>query len=434
MKKLIAALLSLIFILSLCSCAIEKKADSADEPKPTDAPAAAETPSAEPSGEPEASSEPSPEEPPQEETEPQVIALIKLSESQSFKDADGSELVNFSCTSAEFYIPGRKDAAALINADVPKDCFGIFWAEDKPMTYDEVVEMAREDRANRLESVQDSEWEWSFVPYCGERRAIVTRADGAVVSILYSNYIYTGGVHGFSWCESAVYSSRTGKPLSRADICGGSDEEFLRFCADYITDLSHSEAYADYQEAFFEGYEADIPDVIAASAWYLSDAGVVFPISPYELGPYAMGSIEFCVPYSALGGIIADEFIPPERDGMPGSLSLVKGAAGSFNASIDKGRGEVAVLKVSGSVYDLTIASVTNFYDDYYFTTDSDAIFAGVCRDGDSFFLRDYYPDVAPAFSVSYTDGTGRKHEYILTQSGEDGSILMLPRPAQPAG
>jgi hypothetical protein len=426
MKKLIAAVLSLIFVLSLCSCSVAKKeSGEAGEPAPSSSPAAENTPAL-----PEESSEPDaePESAPAEEAEPHIIARIKISESQSFKDADGSELVNFTCSSAELAIPGREDAAALINADIPKDCAGIFWADDKPMTYDEVIEMARSDRANRLESVQDSEWEWSFVPYCAERKASVVRADGAAVSLLYSNYIYTGGVHGYSWSESAVYSTRTGKLLSRADICGGSDEAFLRFCADYITDLSHSDDYADYHEAFYEDYEQDIPDVISSCAWYLSNEGAVFAVNAYELGPYAMGGISFCVPYSALKGLILDEYIPAERDGKPGSVSLVKGAAGSFTASIDKGHGEGAVLKVSGSVYDLTIASVTNFYDDFSFSTDSDAIFVGQCHDGDSFFLRDYYPDVAPAFSVSYTDGAGEKHEYILTQSGEDGSILMIPR------
>lgn len=435
MKKLIAAFLSLILILSLCSCSVVKKQDetvSEPQSQPSGLPAAEENSSSEPeaSAEPDGEPEPSPE----EQAEPQIVARIKESENKTFRDDDGSELVSFTCSSVEFTIPGREDAAALINADVPKDCQGIFWAEDEPMSYDQVVEMARGDRANRLESAGESEWEWSFIPYSGVRRANVTRADGAIVSILYSNYIFTGGVHGFSWSESSVYSSRTGKPLSRADICGGSDDKLLRFCADYITDLSHSEAYADYHEAFFEGYEGDIPDVIAASAWYFSDAGIVFPINAYELGPYAMGAVSFCVPYSALDGLILPEYIPAERSGESGSVSLAAGASGSFVASIDKGQGVGVVLKVSGSVYDLRIASVTDFYDDFSYSTNSDAIFVGQCRDGDTFFLRDYYPDVAPAFSVTYADGTGAKREFFLTQSGEDGSILMIQPHADAEG
>ena len=53
--------------------------------------------------------------------------------------------------------------------------------------------------------------------------------------------------------------------------------------------------------------------------WYFAADGFHIVFDPYEIAPYAAGSITAAVPYSELGGVIKEEYLPEELRGIQAS-------------------------------------------------------------------------------------------------------------------
>ncbi len=118
----------------------------------------------------------------------------------------------------------------------------------------------------------------------------------------YSGYDYTGGAHGYPWRSHLFFNLSDGSAIGMADVIGVSEEEFRTLAAEYTV--------ADYRgenrNLYFETEEDTLYETVYEYAgfdcsMYLGADGVVVEYSPYQLGPYASGTIEVTIPYEKLG-------------------------------------------------------------------------------------------------------------------------------------
>ena len=125
---------------------------------------------------------------------------------------------------------------------------------------------------------------------------------GDIVSVWIESYSYLGGAHGNSGTTGCLFDLSLGRfvdPLQIAD-----DPEAFRTGA---AELLIAKAEADAVN--LPDYWSDYRDII--SCW--NDAAVIFDktgmtvtYSPYELGPFALGTVELTLSYDALAPLLGE--------------------------------------------------------------------------------------------------------------------------------
>jgi len=138
-----------------------------------------------------------------------------------------------------------------------------------------------------------------------------TRFDHQVLSIMESYEEYTMGPHGSYVFNGITFDVKTGNTLTLSDLIQGDFDTFADFAKDYmVADLLQREEYGfspSELEDTISVYQLqeDLP-------WYLNGSGMVFIFNIYSIGPYAMGSMEVCIPYTQLTDYLKPEYLPGE--------------------------------------------------------------------------------------------------------------------------
>lgn len=163
----------------------------------------------------------------------------------------------------------------------------------------------------------------NWIPYSCSIQLDPTRIDQGVLSLFGNSVSYTGGSHPDYRCVAANYNLITGEALSLGSILTSVG------AVDQLRQLVLNELEEQAQEKYLrEGYQQTVNQRFAGEEshdydWYFSDAGLCFYFAPYEIAPYSSGVIVAEVAYDKLVGIITDEFFPPERQNLPGTMELV---------------------------------------------------------------------------------------------------------------
>lgn len=118
------------------------------------------------------------------------------------------------------------------------------------------------------------------------------------LSIVFQDYVYSGGAHGLTVQSSHTYDLKTGKEYAIKDL--------FKSGTDYVSIIS-----AEVKKQMQEGdmsytltpFEAIKPD----QDYYLSNKGLVVYFQQYEYYPYAMGIPEFTIDYSEFSGLLNPE-------------------------------------------------------------------------------------------------------------------------------
>lgn len=272
----------------------------------------------------------------------------------------------------------------------------------------------------------------------------VARADDRVISLIFGDYAYTGGAHGYTGTSGWVYDSRTGQRLGLADLSG--DETALKaFFVQYITELSKTEEYTyDGQSLFFDDYEQWIPDVVADGLWYFDNEGITFVSQPYVLSSYAAGTIFFPIPYEDLEGVIDSRWLP-ETAAPGGEGKLVLQELGEqipegllYDGEPLPDSGHV-MFTAQGDVYALTVSQVLYFSEGY---GTRQRLYCDHLMDGEQFAVWEVFPapdrvqnamengldwtstDGLLTLELSYLDGNGIAHrERVLLD--EEGALQL---------
>ena len=126
------------------------------------------------------------------------------------------------------------------------------------------------------------------------------RTSGGIVSFETVDYMYSGGAHGMYGVNGKTFDTQTGEELTLSSL-SGEPEAFRDAC---VTEMVRQGLLME--NLWFRTADELRPAMEAIAdreSWYLTDTGVVFHSSPYELAPYSEGALEFLVSYSQLPGL-----------------------------------------------------------------------------------------------------------------------------------
>lgn len=205
--------------------------------------------------------------------------------------------------------------------------------EEADRLYQDVTEMMRDTYSQMSEAVPSAETPGEMPCGTVKTSVQVRRADSRAVSLLEKESSYAGGAHPSLVYYSAVFDAETGKRLSLTDvvsaveadgsaIAGSADESEGREAAAFeLLEKVKEKLLETYPaETFFDldGYFADCRKTLGAElTWTLGYDGLTFYFSPYEIGPYAAGTLTAALSFEDAAGLIAPEYLEvPDEYGL----------------------------------------------------------------------------------------------------------------------
>lgn len=264
-----------------------------------------------------------------------------------------------------------------------------------------------------------------FTCYSLTREVSVARVDETVASFRYSDYAFTGGVHGYTAEYGVTYDMVSGEQLSLANLTH--DEWALKeACRRYIRGVLESSA-EEYKQGLFPDYEQYLDTVL--KNWVLTDEGLQFIAQPYVIAAYAAGTLRFTVPYSEIGDVLDEKWMPAERGHGGGTIQLTvvddpEPAPTNFHIADE---GVSMLVRVNGTIYDFSVEGVNSYPSGgttvFYMTQQH--LFSPKIS-GDSFGIRVSVPDTRADTMLRWKDGDGKEYQYYLTYDGKDGNVIML--------
>ena len=282
---------------------------------------------------------------------------------------------------------------------------------------------AREEYASRI---ADGTPDW-FIPYDLERKMDVSRGDGRVLSLTIMDYTYSGGAHGYGALRALNFDLNSGETLRLEDLTDD-PEEFIARCGEKLLEISRSGEYAEMAlGGYFPGYEDDLPGLLRDGNWYFDAEGITVIANPYEIAPYAYGRIEFTLPYEWLRGQIRDEYLPEETDGAGLLYGEITDTVPGADDTVDDGtnaEGACVLFRADGAAEEVRITRVS--WAEYGgFVEDGTLWYASRMEDGGTLLLRTWFGDVFPTLKIGWRRSDGQREDYLLFQSGKDGSLVM---------
>ena len=428
MKRVFSALLALVLCLSFCACgalnALPPVPTAETVIVPTEAPQETEAPA------PAESEAPAPA---PAETAGRVMVSVSKTEEQAFDPQYGETLIlTFSYETPVVINEENPDAADKVNEFIGlvNEAYitGEDYGEGAGIGYNYMLTMAEENYGMQLEMNLES----PVFELTSARHIAIPRNDGRVLTLLFNDNNYTGGAHGSYSTRSYSFDMASGEKLTLADL--SADEAALR---DFLTGEMLRQVEADPELAeeirscVEEGQEAEaLGALLRSGSWYLDYDGMVVFSDLYEISSYAAGMIGFRIPNETLRGHVDERFLAAETQAA-GELRAVPAeemADGSVEI-VDRVKafdeGETVYLVADGALKDLRIASVDYF--DYNGSFNESAVHWSCSSLEDAAVqLVTVIPDGMPNLKIAWRGAEGEQ-SVLLTQSGEDGSLILMP-------
>ena len=149
-----------------------------------------------------------------------------------------------------------------------------------------------------------------FTPYGSSVTYEVTRLDTNVLSVKGYSYDYEGGAHGYGAEWGTTIDLKSGAELALSQLAGDAPRFMNKVLEVVLEDLSTRKE----EEDLFDVYESYVEQHIEETNWYLDAAGIVLVYTPYEIGPYASGSIAVRVLYEEVAEFMKAEYLPPQKN------------------------------------------------------------------------------------------------------------------------
>lgn len=428
MKRTICLVLAIGLLFALGGCAELDRLKSVDlPPLPT---ISLESP------EPEQASPTEPEFE-QSYTEPKdfpILLHIQHTGYEEYDPAEGKQLIlSFSYDTPQLNMEGNEAAAERINESVARlnesfytgESYGEEPEGQLPYGYLRLLEEAEDNFTYAHDSGLDLALEFS-----ASRSVRVERMDDKLLSLVFSDSIYTGGVHGSYDDMAVLYSTETGERVKLEDL--GPDVEGLKsFLSEWMLN-SLDEETRDYYASFL--YEKDLPqalsDLLRDGSWYLDGEGMMVFSDLYELASYADGIISFHIPYAELTPFIDEKWLPVSYN-TEGTLSvsalseIPEGSLWMLDRLVLDENGQEWCLLVEGEVRDLELCSC--YYSDYTESFYAHELIWRADRLKDcGIQIKTEIPDGLPDLMLRYRGEEGIERILLLSQSGLDGKPILV--------
>ena len=420
MKKIFSMLLAGVMIIGLAGC--EQLSNVELPPLPTVTPETEEqSPSPSPTVE--------PTEEPVQETAGTVTVNVKRTVQQDYDPQNGTELIlTFSYDTPVVYIEGGDDVAAAINERIAHFDEAYYTGNDygdgQGTGYNNMLTMAEDNYRMIIETGTEG------VPMelASDRSVSVLRIDSQVLTLLYNDYMYTGGAHGCYGYEGYCFDLSDGHLLTLEEL--SSDYEALSaFLVNYMVQMVESdEELAQRIDISLlpegSGYAEILSPLLREGSWYFSSDGLVIFPDLYEISSYAAGIVEFVIPYDALTGHVDEKWIPVPVEGS-GSIELIKaedmvdGSTPIVDKLVVSQEGAEFYLVARGSVSGLTVTE-GDYADKFY---PSSTLWSCSALEDGALQMVCPLPEGMPEIQISYRDAEGQ-HQFYLS-IGEDGAPVL---------
>ena len=427
MKRTLCVLLTALSLL--CGCG-----RAADLPAPSAAPAqtaAPETPvsgTAAPENPTPESSVPEPSEPlsaavPVPSAGPSVLVRLERTTRETMDPAEGKEkILTFSWDSVQVSSETSPDAARQITETMA--LLQDLWytgsdEEGAAYGYNAMLELAEDNYAIAREY-------GGPVEFSASRTVKALRADENICVFLVNDYSYLGGAHGTYMPEAFCFDMQTGQRLRLDDL--SQDPELLRArLLDAMLRLAQEDAEEYYSEHLALTDPEDYPEafslLLREGSWYPGAEGFCVFSGLYELGPYAAGITEFFIPYGELAEALDPRWIPKTAsDRAVFSFCEAGQSTAPLAGSVVIGDGgESCILGCEGDARDVSLWTC-GFSGSFY---PERQLFYCDILENEALQLALLFPGDLPDTMLRYRDAEG-EHEYLLSISGEDGSLQLL--------
>lgn len=256
------------------------------------------------------------------------------------------------------------------------------------------------------------------------------RIDAGLLSLYGMESSYSGGMHPNHNACAVNYDLTTGKALKLRHILTADAS------ADKLTSLICS-VLAQEADILFSDYALCVEDRFAGDfgadeQWYLSDTGLCFFFSPYEVAPYNAGTIIAELPYEDLTGILLDDFFPHETVITKGTIRLqaLEDLAGLNNYSnyseitLDSG-GTSVLISTNSLVYQVKVELGEWNADGTVFTPYSTVFAANAMNRDDAIILKASLSEGLPNIRIQFTSEEMTQAYFLSLHNGN--AALTVP-------
>ena len=217
--------------------------------------------------------------------------------SEDIKADDGTVILSIRYTPLSISYPANTEAEKTIQKDLDKEVADFLkGAKD----YEEEAKLYYKDYLQNDGQSRD------FTPYVCSLDGKATRQDTGVISILFTDYAFTGGAHGGGVTIARNYDAQTGKVLTMKDLGDGVSTLAIDNVVKFV------DAIQDHGDAFFfekvKATDETVQSMLSDSTFYLSEDGLVLIDGEYLLQPYAAGIVEFTTSYDDLKGKLKEAY------------------------------------------------------------------------------------------------------------------------------
>jgi hypothetical protein len=217
------------------------------------------------------------------------VQVLHQVRSQTFKDQDGTVLLEAKIVFPEIKDPDNRNGVSLINQYYQTSCDEFF-----SKTVADALEKAKEDRAFAQKNGYPffvRTYDRSFsIPYNGNN----------LLSVLEEQFENFGGAHPDTVRMSQTFDVTTGKKLELTDFLGATQEQALEKVYTAVLAQIKAKQGTD-QDVFSEGYTESVRKNYSPQDFWLSDQSMVFCYQLYTIAPYAAGFQQFEIPFSTQG-------------------------------------------------------------------------------------------------------------------------------------
>lgn len=130
------------------------------------------------------------------------------------------------------------------------------------------------------------------------------RADSKILCIIYSEYSYLGGVHGYDYSDGVNFDVTAGKVLTVNDL-GEAKESLKEMTLQKIGEKNSKNLNPDWQTTVESAFADNSLD------FRMNYDGIHVIFDAYELAPYAMGVVSVTIPYGDITGLNPD-YLPED--------------------------------------------------------------------------------------------------------------------------
>jgi hypothetical protein len=267
----------------------------------------------------------------------------------------------------------------------------------------------------------------SDAKYGADYKISPQRMDEGAVSFVLTEYADTMGVHPNTDKLTFNYDIEKQCQIKLEDLT--SDYAALeKLLHEYVLKLMSEHKYAG---EFFDGYKDSISSIVADGLWYFSDDGITFICNTDTIAPYAVGIMEFTVPYEELSSYIDKRWLPKEHrlgaeDTTSVSIASDYDISGYkvFKLNLDS-KGRTFAIATDKTIYDVTLSSVTYDSDSEVFSVNRVMYKCSRLSSKELLEITADIPEVIPNLQLTYKLMDGSTVTNYISESGKDGSLLL---------